>query len=61
VLCLPIIQAGFLLQTNWLFETKAFFRALRQFPESLLKRYRRRNEYEIGDPEIFQETGEPAN
>ncbi len=61
VLCLPIIQAGFLLQTNWLFETKAFFRALQQFPESLLKRYRRRNEYEMGDPEIFEKTGEPAN
>ncbi len=61
LLCLPIIQAGFLAQTSWQFETKAFFRALRQFPESLLKRYRRRNEYEMGDPEIFEKTGEPAN
>lgn len=61
LLCLPIIQAGFLAQTSWQFETRAFFRALRQFPESLLKRYRRRNEYEMGDPEIFEKTGEPAN
>jgi len=61
LLCLPIIQAGFLAQTSWQFETKAFFRALRQFPESLLKRYGRRNEYEMGDPEIFEKTGEPAN
>jgi len=58
---LPIIQAGFLVQTSWQFETKAFFRALRQFPEALLKRYRRRNEYEVRDPDIFERTGEPAN
>jgi GT2 family glycosyltransferase len=61
LLHLPIIQAGFLVQTGWRFETKAFFRALRQFPEALMKRYRRRNEYEMGDPEIFERTGEPAN
>jgi GT2 family glycosyltransferase len=61
LLHLPIIQAGFLIQTGWRFETKAFFRALRQFPEALMKRYRRRNEYEMADPEIFERTGEPAN
>ena len=61
LLYLPIIQAGFLVQTGWRFETKAFFRALRQFPEALWKRYRRRNEYAMGDPEIFERTGEPAN
>jgi hypothetical protein len=61
VLCLPVIQAGFLIQTSWQFETKAFFRALRQFPEALLKRYRRRNEYRMRDPEIFERTGDPAS
>ncbi|MBM3801017.1 MAG: glycosyltransferase family 2 protein [Acidimicrobiia bacterium] len=60
LLYLPMIQAGFLVQTSWQFETKAFFRALLQFPEALLKRYRRRNEYEMQDPEIFARTGEPA-
>lgn len=59
LLYLPIIQAGFLIQTNWQFETKAFFRALLQFPEALAKRYRRRNEYQMQDPEIFERTGEP--
>ncbi|MCI0627760.1 MAG: glycosyltransferase family 2 protein [Acidobacteria bacterium] len=58
VLFLPVIQAGFLLQTSWQFEAKAFLRALRQFPEALLKRYRRRNEYAVEDAEIFQMTGE---
>jgi len=61
LLCLPIIQAAFLAQTSCQFETKAFFRALRQFPEALLKRYQRRNEYEMGDPEIFERTSEPAS
>lgn len=60
LLHLPLIQAGFLNQTHWQFETKAFFRALRQFPEALAKRYRRRNEYELEDPEIFDRTGKPA-
>lgn len=61
VLYLPVNQARFLVQTGWQFETRAFFRALRQFPEALLKRYRRRNEYQMQDPEIFERTGEPAN
>lgn len=57
LLYLPINQAGFLIHTNWQFETKAFFRALLQFPEALAKRYRKRNEYQIQDPEIFERTG----
>src|SRR5262245_38738964 len=60
LLYLPVIQAGFLIQTGWQFETKAFFRALRQFPEALMKRYRRRNEYLMRDPEIFERTGHSA-
>jgi GT2 family glycosyltransferase len=61
LLCLPVIQARFLIQTSWQFETKAFFRALQQFPEALLKRYRRRNDYQMRDPEIFERTGDPAS
>lgn len=57
LLYLPINQAGFLIHTNWQFETKAFFRALLQFPEALAKRYRKRNEYQMQDPEIFERTG----
>jgi len=60
VINLPIVQAGFLVQTNWQFETKAFFRALRQLPEALVKRYRKRSEYQMRDPDIFERTGEPA-
>ncbi len=53
-LFLSIIQAKFLNQTNWRFEMRAFFRALKQFPEVLVKRYRRRSEYCLGDAEIFR-------
>lgn len=56
-LCLPLVQARFLSQTNGWFETRAFFRALKQLPQVLLKRYRRRSEYCLQDAEIFRLTG----
>jgi GT2 family glycosyltransferase len=57
--CLPFIQARLLGQTSCQFEMKAFFRALRQFPEALAKRYRRRREYSMTDAEIFETTSAP--
>lgn len=56
LVCLPITQARFLAQTSCQFEAKAFFRALRQLPEALKKRYRRRREYSLTDAEIFRTT-----
>ena len=53
---LPITQTRFVAQTNFTFETKAFFRALLQFPEVLYKRYRWRHYYCLGDKQIFEET-----
>lgn len=61
VIYLPMNQAAFLVQTSWQFETRAFFRALLQFPETLVKRYRRRNEYKMDDPKIFSSTGETVS
>jgi len=57
-LSLPLVQARFLGQTNLRFETRAFFRALKQLPEVLRKRFQRRNEYCLDDAEIFRLTGE---
>jgi O-antigen biosynthesis protein len=55
-MCLPIMQAQFLAQTSGQFEIRAFLRALRQFPEALVKRYRRRRQYSMTDAEIFRIT-----
>ena len=55
-LFLPLTQARFMAQTNVRFELRAFFRALRQFPEALYKRYRRRAGYRRTDASIFAET-----
>jgi len=56
IFLLPITQARFVAQTNFTFETKAFFRALLQFPEVLYKRYRWRHYYCLSDKQIFAET-----
>jgi GT2 family glycosyltransferase len=61
VACLLMIQARLLAQTNCQFEVKAFFRALRQFPEALVKRYYRRLEYSLRDSEIFKVTTGPQS
>jgi len=51
---LPLVQARFICQTHWGFELRAFFRAFVQLPEALLKRYRGRGAYILGDAEIFE-------
>ncbi len=55
-LFLPLTQARLLAQTTVSFEFKAFFRALIQLPEAILKRQRMRKIYVMDDPDIFQET-----
>ncbi|MEW5975183.1 MAG: glycosyltransferase family 2 protein [Acidobacteriota bacterium] len=57
-LCLPFNQYRFMLQTSAAFEVKAFFRALLQLPEGLLKRYRRRPSYRLTDRQIFELTSD---
>lgn len=56
VLFLPLTQARLLAQTTASFELKAFFRALIQLPEAILKRQRLRKTYVMDDPVIFQMT-----
>jgi len=55
-LLLPVTQARLIWQTHWLFEIRAFFRALIQLPEALLKRYRGRRSYVLSDSQIFEQT-----
>jgi GT2 family glycosyltransferase len=55
-LLLPFIQARLIWQTHWRFELRAFFRALIQLPEALVKRYRHRGSYVLSDSQIFDRT-----
>jgi len=56
IFLLPLTEARLIAQTTVSFEMKAFFRALIQLPEALVKRQRSRKAYILDDPAIFQET-----
>lgn len=55
---LPWIQLRLIASTRLGFEVRAFFRALVQLPEALLKRHRHRRQYVRRDPEIFEESSQ---
>ena len=55
---LPWIQMRLVVSTRPGFELKAFFRALAQLPEALVKRHRKERQYHFSDSRIFQETSE---
>lgn len=57
-LMLPWIQTRLIAGTRLGFELRAFFRALVQLPEALVKRHRSRRQYRFSDPRIFEETSQ---
>jgi hypothetical protein len=50
---LPRIHGRGIRQSGGMFETRAYWRAVLQLPEAVLKRLSKRNQYVIGDQEVL--------